>query len=63
MPTHELYICTHPTSLMETRVLDCVLQKVLISLAASFLYYAHHFKVYSSFCASHSKAQKLLDPG
>jgi T-lymphoma invasion and metastasis-inducing protein 1 len=26
------------------------------------LYYVNHFKLYSSFCASHSKAQKVLHP-
>ncbi|PSN39251.1 hypothetical protein C0J52_11022 [Blattella germanica] len=28
----------------------------------AFLYYVNHFKLYSSFCASHSKAQKVLHP-
>lgn len=27
------------------------------------MYYANHFKLYSSFCASHSRAQKVLSPG
>ena len=35
---------------------------MLFSLAGSFLHYANHFKLYSSFCASHSKAQRLLNP-
>lgn len=39
------------------------LQKVLFSIAGSFIYYANHFKLYSSFCASHSRAQKVLSPG
>ena len=38
-------------------------QRVLFSLGGSFLYYANHFKVYSSFCASHSRTQKILNPG
>ncbi|KAI8488200.1 T-lymphoma invasion and metastasis-inducing protein 1 [Branchiostoma belcheri] len=29
----------------------------------AFLYYVDHFKLYSAFCASHSKAIKVLDPG
>ncbi|GAB6032814.1 hypothetical protein CHUAL_012017 [Chamberlinius hualienensis] len=37
-------------------------KNVLFSLGGSFLYYANHFKLYSSFCASHSKAQKVLHP-
>ncbi|GBN97476.1 Protein still life, isoform SIF type 1, partial [Araneus ventricosus] len=36
---------------------------VLFALGNSFLYYADQFKLYSSFCASHSKAQKVLHPG
>ncbi len=38
------------------------LQEVLNSIANAFLYYVNHFKLYSSFCASHSKAQKALNP-
>jgi hypothetical protein len=26
-------------------------------------FYANHFKVYSSFCASHTRSQKILNPG
>lgn len=37
-------------------------QNVLFALGNSFLYYADQFKLYSSFCASHSKAQKVLHP-
>ncbi|XP_077540486.1 guanine nucleotide exchange factor still life isoform X3 [Haemaphysalis longicornis] len=37
-------------------------KNVLFSLGNSFLYYADQFKLYSSFCASHSKAQKVLHP-
>uniref|UniRef100_T1ITC4 T-lymphoma invasion and metastasis-inducing protein 1 n=1 Tax=Strigamia maritima TaxID=126957 RepID=T1ITC4_STRMM len=37
-------------------------KNVIIALADSFLRYANHFKLYSSFCASHSKAQKVLHP-
>ncbi|PVD27952.1 hypothetical protein C0Q70_10528 [Pomacea canaliculata] len=37
-------------------------KRVLFSIGGSFLYYANHFKVYSSFCASHSRAQKILNP-
>lgn len=39
-----------------------VLQGVLFSIGSAFLYYVNHFKLYSSFCASHSKAQKVLHP-
>ncbi|GLG95383.1 uncharacterized protein GBIM_02360 [Gryllus bimaculatus] len=35
---------------------------VLFSVGSAFLYYVNHFKLYSSFCASHSKAQKVLHP-
>ncbi|ESN99867.1 hypothetical protein HELRODRAFT_83887, partial [Helobdella robusta] len=38
-------------------------KKILLALGSAFLYYAHHFKLYSSFCASHSKAQKILLAG
>ncbi|XP_056015232.1 protein still life, isoforms C/SIF type 2-like isoform X5 [Ostrea edulis] len=41
---------------------DLELRRVLFSLGGSFLYYANHFKVYSSFCASHSRTQKILNP-
>ncbi|XP_037046728.1 protein still life, isoform SIF type 1 isoform X5 [Bradysia coprophila] len=37
-------------------------KNVLFSLGSAFLYYVNHFKLYSSFCASHSKAQKVLHP-
>ena len=37
-------------------------QNVLFSIGSAFLYYVNHFKLYSSFCASHSKAQKALHP-
>lgn len=37
-------------------------QNVLFSIGSAFLYYVNHFKLYSSFCASHSKAQKVLNP-
>lgn len=37
-------------------------KNVLFALGNSFLYYADHFKLYSSFCASHSKAQKVFHP-
>ncbi|XP_055471965.1 rho guanine nucleotide exchange factor TIAM2 [Psammomys obesus] len=36
-------------------------RKLLFSLGGSFLYYADHFKLYSGFCASHSKVQKVLE--
>ncbi|XP_033124075.1 protein still life, isoform SIF type 1-like isoform X2 [Anneissia japonica] len=35
---------------------------VLVSIGDSFLLYMDYFKLYSSFCASHSKAQKILQP-
>lgn len=35
---------------------------VLYALGNAFLLYADKFKLYSSFCASHSKAQKILHP-
>lgn len=37
-------------------------QNVLFAVGNAFLYYVNHFKLYSSFCASHSKAQKVLHP-
>ncbi|CAH1168966.1 unnamed protein product [Phyllotreta striolata] len=37
-------------------------KNVLFAIGSSFLYYVNHFKLYSSFCASHSKAQKVLHP-
>merc|ERR1719461_2245842 len=37
-------------------------KNILFSIGSSFLYYVNHFKLYSSFCASHSKAQKVLHP-
>ncbi|KAM4866026.1 rho guanine nucleotide exchange factor TIAM2 [Thomomys bottae] len=36
-------------------------RKLLFSLGGSFLYYADHFKLYSGFCANHSKVQKVLE--
>jgi hypothetical protein len=36
---------------------------VLFALGEAFLSYTEKFKLYSSFCASHSKAQKILHPG
>ncbi|KAK7925930.1 hypothetical protein WMY93_008240 [Mugilogobius chulae] len=46
--------------------LDCLervehFKKVLFSLGGSFLYYADRFKIYSAFCASHTKVPKVLD--
>ncbi|OWF46649.1 Protein still life, isoforms C/SIF type 2 [Mizuhopecten yessoensis] len=41
---------------------DLELRRVLFSLGGSFLFYANHFKVYSSFCASHTRSQKILNP-
>lgn len=38
------------------------LQNVLLTIGSAFLFYVNHFKLYSSFCASHSKAQKVLHP-
>ncbi|OBS72137.1 hypothetical protein A6R68_13284, partial [Neotoma lepida] len=38
-------------------------EKLLFSLGGSFLYYADHFKLYSGFCANHSKVQKVLERG
>ena len=35
---------------------------MLLSIGSAFIYYADHFKLYSLFCASHSKAQKALHP-
>ncbi|XP_028031776.1 protein still life, isoforms C/SIF type 2 isoform X4 [Bombyx mandarina] len=37
-------------------------KNVLFAVGNAFLYYVNHFKLYSSFCASHSKAQKVLHP-
>lgn len=37
-------------------------RNALFSIGGSFLYYSNHFKVYGSFCANHSKAQKQLKP-
>ena len=37
-------------------------QNVLFAIGSAFLQHANHFKLYSSFCASHSKAQKVLLP-
>ncbi|XP_061426822.1 rho guanine nucleotide exchange factor TIAM1-like isoform X2 [Lethenteron reissneri] len=36
------------------------LRRALFSLGGTFLYYAEHFKLYSAFCASHSRAQRIL---
>ncbi|KAM9331979.1 rho guanine nucleotide exchange factor TIAM1-like [Pholidichthys leucotaenia] len=35
-------------------------KKVLFSLGGSFLYYAESFKIYSAFCANHTKVPKVL---
>lgn len=39
-----------------------ILQNVLFAIGDAFLNHANNFKLYSSFCASHSKAQKVLLP-
>lgn len=51
-----LLICLMPSIVSFPR------QNVLFSIGSAFLYYASQFKLYSSFCASHSKAQKVLHP-
>ena len=43
-------------------IISTLFQNVLLSIASAFIYYADHFKLYSLFCASHSKAQKALHP-
>lgn len=48
--------------LIEISVIIIFLQNVLFAIGSSFLSYVNHFKLYSSFCASHSKAQKVLHP-
>ncbi|XP_069563493.1 rho guanine nucleotide exchange factor TIAM1-like isoform X2 [Brachyistius frenatus] len=35
-------------------------KKILFSLGGSFLYYADRFKIYSAFCAGHTKVPKVL---
>uniref|UniRef100_A0A665V0H3 TIAM Rac1 associated GEF 1b n=1 Tax=Echeneis naucrates TaxID=173247 RepID=A0A665V0H3_ECHNA len=35
-------------------------KKILFSLGGSFLYYADRFKIYSAFCASHTKVPKVF---
>lgn len=40
-----------------------IFQKILFSLGGSFLYYADRFKIYSAFCASHTKVPKVLVKG
>ncbi|XP_071502543.1 protein still life, isoforms C/SIF type 2-like [Diadema antillarum] len=37
-------------------------KRILFSIGSSFLYYMEHFKLYSAFCACHSRSQKILDP-
>ncbi|CAG0918612.1 unnamed protein product [Notodromas monacha] len=37
-------------------------KNALFALGNAFLFHAKNFKLYSSFCASHSKAQKVLHP-
>ncbi|KAF0289317.1 Protein still life, isoforms C/SIF type 2 [Amphibalanus amphitrite] len=37
-------------------------KNVLFSIGNAFLYHTNSFKLYSSFCASHSRAQKVLHP-
>ncbi|KPP77444.1 T-lymphoma invasion and metastasis-inducing protein 1-like [Scleropages formosus] len=46
----------------DLETLETVVQfkKVLFSLGGSFLYYADRFKIYSAFCASHTKVPKVL---
>lgn len=61
----------HPSQFKVSRTYSCRrdvingcfwFQNVLFSVGSAFLYYVNHFKLYSSFCASHSKAQKVLHP-
>merc|ERR1740128_226406 len=37
-------------------------KNILFAIGNAFLFHTNHFKLYSSFCASHSKAQKVLLP-
>lgn len=55
-------ICSDPNfnNYNDNRLNDEGLARVLLQIGNSFLHYAHHFKLYSSFCASHSKAQKMI---
>lgn len=52
----ERYFC------LLNNIVFCLFQNVLFAVGNAFLYYVNHFKLYSSFCASHSKAQKVLHP-
>ncbi|XP_077977644.1 rho guanine nucleotide exchange factor TIAM1-like [Glandiceps talaboti] len=36
-------------------------RRILFSIGGSFLFYVDHFKLYSTFCASHSKAQRIIN--
>ncbi|XP_049621416.1 rho guanine nucleotide exchange factor TIAM2 [Suncus etruscus] len=45
----------------DTLEIPAQFRKLLFSLGGSFLYYADHFKLYSGFCANHSKVQKVLE--
>lgn len=45
------------------KMIALIPQKVLFSLGGSFLYYADRFKLYSAFCASHTKVPKVLAKG
>ncbi|KAK1800396.1 hypothetical protein P4O66_005633 [Electrophorus voltai] len=56
LPFVFLYICHHG----EFPARCSIPQKVLFSLGGSFLYYADRFKIYSAFCASHTKVPKVL---
>lgn len=49
-------------TIYEHKAICSLFQNVLFSIGSAFLYYVNHFKLYSSFCASHSKAQKVLHP-
>ena len=35
-------------------------QRMMFSVAGTFIYFLDHFKLYSTFCASHCQAQEVL---
>ena len=47
-------------SLNLTQLIMSMFQRIMFSVAGTFIYFLDHFKLYSTFCASHCQAQEVL---
>ena len=54
-------ICVETCVIAILRYLFCfIFQSLLMAIGTAFLYNVDEFKIYSTYCANHSKAQKAL---